>query len=265
MQRRVLRTPQSRILGQHRLREGAAERLVASTGLAPPQLVFDLGAGDGQLTAQLVKRYGRVVAVEFDRETWSRLKQRFRSEPRVTPVLADLLNVELPREAPYKVVSNLPYSVTAEFMRRLLTLANAPLEAHLELERDAATKWAGLGFESVASVLLKSRFEVEMTMALRRTDFQPHPATDSVVVRLRRRKRLMISPGGGQAFEAFVRRGFGQGRRGLAANIAGSVDRAAVREVLRLAGLGPECQPHELTVETWLALFERSTIRRGAR
>lgn len=163
MPRRVVRTPQSRILGQHRLREGAAERLVASTGLAPPQLVFDLGAGDGQLTAELLKRYARVIAVEFDREQWSKLKQRFCDEPRVTAVLGDLLRVELPRDAPYKVVSNLPYVVTAEFMRRLLSLANAPAETHLVLERGAAAEWAGLGFESVRSILLKDRFQVDMT------------------------------------------------------------------------------------------------------
>jgi 16S rRNA A1518/A1519 N6-dimethyltransferase RsmA/KsgA/DIM1 with predicted DNA glycosylase/AP lyase activity len=252
MQRRAPRSPQSRLLGQHRLRDGMAERIVASTGLAPPALVFDLAAGDGQITAALLPRYRRVVAVEFDRDAWGQLKQRFRAEPRVTPVLGDLLRVELPREAAYNVVSNLPFAITAEFMRRLLGLANAPMEAHLVLERAAAAKWAGLGFESVNSILLKNRFQVEMTLALRRTDFIPRPATDSVVIRLQRRPALMTGRGQERAFELFVRRGFGQGRRTLAANLGATIPRDPLSEVLRRAVLGADCQPHELTMETWL-------------
>jgi len=241
MQRRGTRPARSKSLGQHRLREAAADRIVASTGLAPPSVVFDLGAGDGQLTEALLERYAHVVAVELDRAMWSQLKQRFRDDARVRPVLGDLLAVELPRNAPYKVVSNVPYALTAQLLRRLGSVSNPPREAYLVLERDAAHKWAGIGFESQASILLKNRFRVDVVLALRRTDFLPHPATDSVVVRLVRRERPVFTGRESSAFEGFVRRGFGGGlpreRRGL-----GSSGDARTR-------------PHELTFEAWVAMF----------
>lgn len=204
------RRPSSVTLSQHLLRDqSVAERIIASTGLAPPALVFDLGAGDGALTARLAARACRVVAVEVDRELWTRLRACFRGEPRVEPVLADFLRVDLPRRAPYSVVSNVPFALTARLMRRLQELPNPPGNAWLVLQDEAARKWAGLGHETLASVLLKVRFEVEVALSLRRSDFVPRPAVDSVLVRLRRRPAPVFQGPQARAFEAFVRRAFG--------------------------------------------------------
>lgn len=262
MQRRTTRTQYSKSLGQHRLREAAADRIVASTGLAPPSLVFDLGAGDGQLTAALLGRYEHIVAVELDRAMWSQLKRRFHDDPRVRPVLADMLAVELPRQSPYKVVSNVPYAITAQLLRRLGSLPNPPQEAYLVLERDAAHKWAGIGFESQASIILKNRFHVDVALALRRTDFVPHPATESVVVRLRRRGRAVFVGRESSAFEGFVRRGFGGGPTKLHRDLRGfgskpDRDRA-------LGAIDPRSQPHELPFDAWAAMF-RAAVRGGVR
>jgi len=253
MQRRTTRSPYSKSLGQHRLREAAADRIVASTGLAPPSLVFDLGAGDGQLTAALLGRYEHIVAVELDRMTWSQLKQRFHDDPRVRPVLADMLAVELPRQSPYKVVSNVPYAMTAQLLRRLGSLPNPPQEAYLVLERDAAHKWAGIGFESQASIILKNRFQVDVVLALRRTDFVPHPATESVVVRLRKRGRAVFVGRESAAFEGFVRRGFGGGLVKLQRELAGYPSKVVFDRALGAAG--PRSQPHELPFDAWAAMF----------
>jgi 23S rRNA (adenine-N6)-dimethyltransferase len=261
MHRRDHRSPSAQVLSQHRLRDNAAERLVASTGLAPPNLVFDLGAGEGQLTAALLERYPKVIAVEVERELWTRLRSRFHGEPRVTAVLADLLAVPLPDRSPYKVVANLPYGLTAQFMRRLLALSNPPLETYLVVQREAAAKWAGLGHETAASVVMKNRFEASVVLALRRDDFMPRPNVDSVVLRLRRLKRPRFGGDDGQAFERFVRRGFGEGQRTAARNLAGLVRPEVVRAVSNEYGDLPS-QPHELPFEAWVRLFASTRQRR---
>jgi 23S rRNA (adenine-N6)-dimethyltransferase len=211
------RRPSRISLSQHFLRDqSVADRIIASTGLAPPSLVFDLGAGDGALTAALVERGCRVVAVELDRAHWSRLKSRFRANPCVEAVLGDLLDVELPGRARYAVVSNVPFALTARLMRRLQELPNPPADAWLVLQEEAARKWGGIGHETQASLLLKLRFEVRVVMALRRTDFAPRPSVNSVVLHLRRRPRPLLGPGEARRFEAGVRRAF-TGRDGLRA------------------------------------------------
>jgi 23S rRNA (adenine-N6)-dimethyltransferase len=239
-----IRSSSSKVLSHHRLRDATvALRIVASTGLAPPDLVFELGAGEGMLTAALRNRCRKVVAVEVDRSRWAELRGRFHDDPRVEPVLSDILAFRFPERAPYAIVSNVPFSVTAALMRRLQELPNPPRRAYLVLQTDAAMKWAGLGTETQASVLLKIGFTVDVLLALRRTDFQPRPNVDCVLVRLTRRAKPVFSGGETRAFEAFVRRGFNSGGR--------------------LWGKQTRSRPGELTFEDWVSAFRSAGRPRG--
>lgn len=239
-----IRSSSSKVFSHHRLRDATvAMRIVASTGLAPPDLVVELGAGEGMLTAALRDRCRKVIAVEVDRSRWGELRRRFHDDPRVEPVLSDILAFRFPERAQYTVVSNVPFSLTAALMRRLQELPNPPRQTHLVLQTDAAMKWAGLGSETQASVLLKIGFTVDILAALRRTDFHPRPNVDCVLVRLTRREKPVFAGGEARAFEAFVRRGFNNTGRAL--------------------GRQAPFRPGELSFEDWVAAFRSAGRRRS--
>jgi 23S rRNA (adenine-N6)-dimethyltransferase len=205
--------PSFRSFGYHRIRNRQiAERIVACTGLAPPDLVFEFGAGDGQLTEAIASRCRRVVCIEADRTLWRRLRMRFAQQTNVEPVLADFMAYALPERASYKLISNVPFGHTADVMRRLCGLAHPPTETFLVLQLEAARKWGGVGHETVASVLLKTRFEVQPVLALHRSAFAPRPNVDAMLLRLVKRQRPMVSPRETRQFENFVRRGFTDSR-----------------------------------------------------
>ena len=122
------RSPLATTLSQHRLRdEKVAERIVTSTGLSPPTLVYEFGSGGGILTAALLEQAGRVVAIERDRRLWLLLRKRFDGEQRVRAVLGDFREASLPARGSYEVVANLPFAHTSEAMRLLLGARNRPL------------------------------------------------------------------------------------------------------------------------------------------
>lgn len=236
------RGPSAKSFGYHRIRDQhIAERIIASTGLAPPDLVFEFGAGDGQLTAALARRCRRVVAIEVDRTLWSGLKTRFAGTSNVEPVLADFLAYALPPRGDFKLVSNVPFGLTAELLRRLTALPHPPKEAFLVLQLEAAQRWAGIGHETLASVLLKTRFRAKPILALHRSAFAPRPSVDCVLLKLERLPRPLVAPTDSRRFEAFVRRGFNNYR------------------TVRLNGLANRAsRPTELTVEDWLQLFRKA-------
>ena len=249
------RSALSTTLGQHRLRENAATRIVASTGLAPPALVYEFGAGDGVLTALLARQAGRVVAIERDRRLWLRLQERFQNEPRVRAVLGDFREVPLPRRDRYAVVANLPFAHTSEAMRLLLGARNRPRFIHLVMSRDAAMRWGGFGEETMVSVLAKPWFDFRISLALRRRDFSPMPRTDCVLLSASLRRRPLLATAEARGWEQFVQRGFGQGRGSVRRNLARELGYERFKRAAGALGIEREARPGTVSFEQWLGLW----------
>ena len=95
-----------RAWGWHPLTDEWAARIVADAAVLPGELVLDIGAGRGPLTAELVERGARVIAVELHPGRAEHLRQRFAGQP-VTVVQADAVSLRLPRR-PFRVVASPP-------------------------------------------------------------------------------------------------------------------------------------------------------------
>ncbi|MGI8613808.1 MAG: rRNA adenine N(6)-methyltransferase family protein [Nocardioidaceae bacterium] len=168
--------------GWHRLEPEWAERVVAAAHVRPGDLVLDLGAGTGALTAPLVRRGARVVAVELHAGRADRLRARFAGLP-VRVVCADLLAFKLPDRV-FRVVANPPYALTTPLLRMLLAPGSRLRAADLILQRAVVSHWVASDRRSVPR---RGGWDAEMGMRLPRRAFSPRPPVDSAVLVLRRR------------------------------------------------------------------------------
>jgi 23S rRNA (adenine-N6)-dimethyltransferase len=91
---------------------------VASSPVRPGDVVVDLGAGDGALTAPLERVGCRVLAVELHPRRATALRARF-GGTRVAVVELDLGAFRWPGH-PFRVVANPPYAGVNALVRRLL-------------------------------------------------------------------------------------------------------------------------------------------------
>ena len=98
-------------------------------GLRPGDLVLDIGAGTGVVTAALVDAGARVIAIELHPGRAASLRRRFRGND-VTVVQADAADLRLPLR-PYHDVANPPYLVTSPLLRRLLQPGSRLMTADL--------------------------------------------------------------------------------------------------------------------------------------
>src|SRR5690349_7736615 len=90
---RSLELRPTRGMGQNFLVDPAAlDTIVAAADLAPDDTVLEVGPGLGVLTWELLRRAGRVVAVELDRRLAARLREEFAGAPNLAVVQADILN-----------------------------------------------------------------------------------------------------------------------------------------------------------------------------
>jgi 23S rRNA (adenine-N6)-dimethyltransferase len=126
--------------GWHQLSDGYARRLVANAGIRPGDLVLDIGAGTGAVTAALVAAGARVIAIELHHDRARILRATFSNAP-VTVVRADAADLRLPRR-PFRVVSNPPFAITTAVLRRLLAPRSRLLRADIVVPAFAAHRWA---------------------------------------------------------------------------------------------------------------------------
>jgi 23S rRNA (adenine-N6)-dimethyltransferase len=168
--------------GRHLLDERWAARVVAAAEVRPGELVLDLGAGSGALTAPLVATGARVLAVELHAGRAAALRRRFAGQ-QVTVVERDLGDLRLPLR-PFRVVANPPYGVSTALLRLLLGRQSALTAADVVLPRALVRQLAS---GDTRGVRPSRRFVLSAGPTVPRHAFAPPPRVDSAVLVVRHR------------------------------------------------------------------------------
>lgn len=154
--------------------------------------MLDLGAGRGALTAPLVERGQRVLAVELHPgraavlRSWATGATGTDGDApgAVTVVEDDLLTMPLPSR-PFHVVANPPYGIAAALVRRLVAPGSAMRSAHLVLPRWQVNRWLADP---------PRRCHVAVGLHVPATAFRPPPRNDSAVLVLHPRRSHRSRP-----------------------------------------------------------------------
>lgn len=177
----------SRQWGWHQLDRHWAEQIVDQAGIKPGDLVLDVGAGHGALTAPLLARGARVIAFELHSGRADRLRRHFDEEitnGSFKVVQTDATDLRLPRR-PFKVVANPPFNVTSALLYRLLQPGSRLVSASLVVQHQAARKWAGPA--APKNNRWGRHFHVSTPHGIPRRAFRPPPRVDSRLLRIDRR------------------------------------------------------------------------------
>ena len=177
-------------LGQHFLvDEAVIGRIVQAIDPRPGQALVEIGPGLGALTGPLLARAGALTVIELDRD----LAARMRRLPGVEVVQGDVLNVDFAAlaaraAAPLRVVGNLPYNISTPILFHLLQVAGQVADQHFMLQREVVERMAaspGSRTYGRLSVMLQWRYAIEPVLDVPPEAFDPPPAVDSAVVRMR--------------------------------------------------------------------------------
>lgn len=171
-----------RAWGWHPLDRAWAQRIVDAARIRPGELVLDIGAGHGALTAPLVRAGARVIAVELHADRVAHLKRRFADDP-VTVVQADAAgDLRLPHR-PFRVVANPPFGISSPLLRALLRPGSRMTGADLVLQRAVVTRWTSP--QAPGAGRWQRRYRSELGLRLPRRAFIPPPRVDTAVLVIR--------------------------------------------------------------------------------
>lgn len=268
-------------LGQHFLTSRRVlARIIDAAELASDDTVLEVGPGSGFLTEALLARAGRVIAVEKDSRLVACLTERFADEivsGRLTLVEADIRSFDPScyklKANSYKLVANIPYYLTGDFLRQFLSGEIQPSRMVLMLQREVVERIVAKdGKESILSISVKAYSRARIVTRVLAASFSPPPKVDSAIMLFENISRSFFeqlaveclrSPTkdedataiAEQRFFALVRAGFAHKRKLLASNLKSVIPDA--RAVLETLGVNPRARAENLTIADWRALAAR--------
>jgi len=177
-----------RRLGQHFLiDEKILDRMVRYGEVTRDDVVLDVGAGRGELTARLAEKAGKVIAVELDQELAEEAGKRLKDYDNVELLVGDIL--KLKPTGFNKVVSNPPYNISTRLLEWLISEDAERIV--LMLQREFASKLVakpGSTKYLYISFLSNLLYESSVVEFIPRNLFRPMPKVDSAIVLMRRRE-----------------------------------------------------------------------------
>jgi 16S rRNA (adenine1518-N6/adenine1519-N6)-dimethyltransferase len=215
----------SKRFGQHFLHDrNIIGKIITAFDPQPDETVVEIGPGTGALTATLVERAAKVVAIEFDRKLFAPLLERFGQRDNFRLIEADALEVEICKEiGPQpgaRLVANLPYNISTAILQRLIE-QRCISEMVLMLQKEVVDRMlapAGSSNRGYLSVLVEAYFESEKLFDVSPGAFRPAPKVWSTVVRQKRRD-VAWRLGDEELFWQVVSAGFAQKRKTILNNL----------------------------------------------
>jgi 16S rRNA (adenine1518-N6/adenine1519-N6)-dimethyltransferase len=242
-------------LGQHFLTDPRIlARIADALELTGAETVLEIGPGRGSLTEHLLKRAGRVVAVEVDRELVPLLRARFPDAP-LTVVEADVLDVSLHDVAggDFVLVGNVPYYITTPILFQALRRPRAARAVYLVQREVAERVIAPAGSEEYGalSANVQAVARPELLFRVPAGAFQPAPSVESAVLRITPRTDPVVAADEEENYRNFVQGAFGFRRKQMrrVLRTLANVDAPTAEAALAKAGVDPDARPETLTAE----------------
>ena len=247
-------------LGQHFLHdESVIHDMLTAADIRGTDAVLEVGPGLGVLTSALVQRAGQVIVFELDEKLADIIESQ--GAENLTVVRGDALELPLPPRGtplPYKVVANIPYSITGALIRRLITSPSGPSSITLLVQKEVAERMcAKPGQMSVLSVAVQLHGRAQIVRLVPPESFWPAPKVDSAVVHVNLSGGLTLNVKE-KDFMRLVKFGFAQKRKQLKNTLAAGlrVEPVEIEKVLLRLGLSATARAQELSLEEWKRLYD---------
>lgn len=271
-----LRSAAKARLGQNFLtNESAAEDIVNALGDVSDSVVVEIGPGRGALTETLVKRAGRVIAIELDRKLAADLRLTYSDQPNLEVLEGDILTIDFravlrpagpltdlsplqPRRA--HLLGNLPYYITSDILLRLFEFHDQFDRMVIMVQREVADRIAakpGSRDYGLLSATAQLYTRVEKLFTLAPEAFSPPPQVHSTVLRLTvapRFEELDVLP---KEFIDFLKLAFGMKRKTLVNNLKPRFRPEKIKSALESAGLRADVRAEAISLEKSAEIFRR--------
>ncbi len=252
-------------LGQHWLKdreileEIADETLLTDKDDLPLEnqpVCLEIGPGLGTLTSSLLRRFPKVIAVEFDPKLAHNLPNSFPGK-NLEVINEDFLKYDLSTMPEKYVVSgNIPYYITSPIIKKLLEAKNKPEKIVLLIQKEVAERiLAEPGKHTYLSLSVQNYAEVKPGIVVPKGFFTPPPKVDSATIILIPRKKPLV----GEDVLRFLKQGFSNPRKKLIKNLP--YENLKLEQSFDELMFDKNIRPSDLSHEQWQQLLDKMPKR----
>lgn len=254
-------------LGQNFLIDkNIVEKIIALSEISREDTVIELGAGMGNITADIAVAAKKVIAVEFDKGLCGVLRDIIVETKNIEPVCSDILKLDLERLARngrLKVIGNLPYYITTPVLERLIGARQSIKDALLMVQRELGERLlAPPGSRRCGSISHYLRFyaEMESKCLVRKTCFFPRPDVDSLLLYIKFRSRPAVAVKNEELLFKIIRAAFNHRRKTILSSLSYNeqigLARKRFTDILDTCGIMPSRRPESLTLEEFARISD---------
>jgi 16S rRNA (adenine1518-N6/adenine1519-N6)-dimethyltransferase len=244
-------------LGQNFLVDAhVLKKLVASAEIKPRDTVLEIGPGIGVLTQELAQQARQVLAIEKDSAMVGILQETLSHFSNIQLLHGDALKLHTPKNlGAYKIVSNLPYYITAPTMRKFLEAEHKPESITLIVQKEVARRVCAQPPDmSILAVSVQFYAKAKVVSSIKKSSFWPQPKVDSAIIHIvPHTEDPPVEP---KKFFKVVKAGFSHPRRQLVNNLAEGLDmkKENIVSLLEKNNMQPQQRAETLGIQDWVAL-----------
>lgn len=254
-------------LGQNFLHDqNLARWIVEQAHVDARDFIVEIGPGLGALTAEILRRGARLLALEKDVRLVNFLREKFSDAP-LEVRHCDALEFDtrsLFAERNVKVIGNVPYYVASQLLLHFVDFPSCIMLALLMLQDEMSRRLcAQPGTPDYGALTLRVQLHhhVQYLRKIPRTVFIPPPEVASAIVRFTPRHEREIEIYDYKFFREIVKQGFSQRRKQLRNVLA--IGGRSWEDVAEKIGVPAMARAEELSREQWIALANLITPNGG--
>lgn len=256
----------SKSLGQNFLIDDSVPRdIVLGAEVDENDLVIEIGPGVGTLTAQLLNKAKKVVAIELDNDLIPILNQEIGDNPKFTLIHNDALKVDfnevIREEKSVKLVANLPYYVTTPIIVKLLKENYNFKSLTIMIQKEVAERMnadPGNKDYGALSLLVQYYCNTQIVRKVPPQCFIPRPKVDSIVIRLDKLEEPKVRVENEKLFFDIIRSSFNMRRKTLWNGVKNiGLAKEDLELAFKEANVDPKRRGETLTIEEFAILSDK--------
>jgi len=250
-------------LGQHFLvNQKIAEKVVDSLELKEKDVVLEIGGGRGVLSEKIARKVKKFYIIEIDKNLVDVLKNKFGSFNNVEIINEDFLKFDLDKlESNFKIVGNIPYSITSSILGKIFHSVNKWQICVLMLQKEVAKKLLAKPkdtFFSKLTLIANFYTKINFICDVYKEFFEPKPKVHSAVVKFLPNYEFLNFEYKNELFE-IITVVFAHKRKTLlnSLHLGFKIDKNILEEVLVNSRVKISSRPQELSIGEYIKITEK--------